>query len=120
PTDELIYTIIQGPSHGELSGSGRNMIYTPDLNFTGTDQFIFTVSDAQYTSEPAVITLQVSPWTPLDGWVGDWTHGDGVHHIIAAPGDPLKLSAVSAVSVEQVVAAVNGQLVHLSLSNAET
>ena len=41
----LSYTIVAGPTDGELTGSGAELTYTPDTNFNGTDTFTFSVTD---------------------------------------------------------------------------
>ena len=41
----LTYHIISGPSHGSLSGATPNVIYTPNINYYGSDSFSFKVND---------------------------------------------------------------------------
>jgi len=41
----LNYAIIRPPSHGSLSGTAPNIIYTPDKGYTGNDSIIVGVSD---------------------------------------------------------------------------
>jgi hypothetical protein len=41
----LAYVVTAGPSHGTLTGTGRNLAYTPAANYNGVDSFTFTVSD---------------------------------------------------------------------------
>ena len=41
----LIYRIINPPSHGNLSGTAPNLIYTPEKGYTGNDSIIIGVSD---------------------------------------------------------------------------
>jgi VCBS repeat-containing protein len=41
----LTYTIVAGPSHGELTGSGMTRTFTPTLHWSGTDSFTFEVTD---------------------------------------------------------------------------
>ena len=55
----LTYSISAPPAHGTLSGTPPNVTYTPAANFDGTDSFLFQVSDAQFTSAPAMVTLQI-------------------------------------------------------------
>jgi hypothetical protein len=59
--DQLTYTIRTKPSHGKLSGSGANRIYTPDPGFVGTDRFTFSVSDGKASSNVAEVTIRVRP-----------------------------------------------------------
>jgi hypothetical protein len=60
----LTYKIITQPEHGTLSGTGKNVIYTPDAGYSGPDSFMFTVSDGQLTSDPAAVNITVEPAAP--------------------------------------------------------
>src|SRR5439155_8317186 len=72
----LTYTLVASPLHGMLSGSGRNLTYTPAANFNGPDSFTFKVTDrgdpdncspvgpacsAALTSAPATVSIMVTP-----------------------------------------------------------
>jgi VCBS repeat-containing protein len=57
----LKYDVISGPVHGELSGAGKNRMYTPDPGYTGTDSFTFRVSDKSADSNEATVTITVRP-----------------------------------------------------------
>lgn len=57
----LTYAITEPPLHGVLSGTAPNLTYTPAADFSGSDEFKFTVNDGELTSEPATITLIVTP-----------------------------------------------------------
>lgn len=60
--DDLTYSIVVGPTHGTLSGSGANWSYTPNpLNYIGTDSFTFTASDGSSTSNVATVALDIQP-----------------------------------------------------------
>lgn len=56
----LSYTVVSGPTHGVLSGSGASVTYTPNLNYYGGDSFSFKVNDGQLDSNIAVISLTVN------------------------------------------------------------
>jgi hypothetical protein len=59
-TNYYVYTIISGPTHGTLSGTGMNRAYTPNTNYEGVDSFQFTVSDGAWTStNSATVTIYV-------------------------------------------------------------
>ncbi|MFH5186761.1 Ig-like domain-containing protein [Paenibacillus sp. TAB 01] len=115
----LVYGIQSQPSKGSLSPAGGDTwIYTPDPGFTGEDSFSFTVTDGDHqVSLPVNVTIHVIK--QLDGWVGDKAQGDPTV-IKGMPGQPLKLSAVSSVEADEVVAAVDGTTVPLSLTNGLT
>jgi len=59
--DTLSYAVASAPANGSLSGSGRTLVYTPAPNFAGDDAFTFTVSDGTFTSEPAAVSVTVTP-----------------------------------------------------------
>ena len=58
--DTLTYAVSFAPQHGTLSGSAPNVTYHPAADFSGTDQFSFTVSDGKFTSEAATYTIEVT------------------------------------------------------------
>ncbi|NQT69847.1 MAG: tandem-95 repeat protein [Desulfobacteraceae bacterium] len=59
--DSLIYQIIGVPSHGMLSGTAPNLTYNPAENYNGSDSFTFKVNDGSADSDPATMTIAVSP-----------------------------------------------------------
>ena len=59
--DNLNYTVTQQPTHGTLSGTAPNIIYTPDLNFNGSDNFKFKVNDGTLDSAVATVNITVNP-----------------------------------------------------------
>lgn len=59
--DELTFAIVTGPVHGALSGTPPNLTYTPAPNYSGPDTFTFTAKDAVATSDPATVSLNVTP-----------------------------------------------------------
>jgi len=59
--DPLTYTILSGPSHGLLSGSGANRTYTPAANYNGSDSFTFTVNDGLVDGNTATVSLTITP-----------------------------------------------------------
>jgi hypothetical protein len=58
--DTLSFTIVEPPKHGTLSGTGANIVYTPDANYYGDDSFSYLVSDGVYESDPAVVNLTIT------------------------------------------------------------
>ncbi|MHC4430577.1 MAG: cadherin-like domain-containing protein [Planctomycetota bacterium] len=59
--DELIFSVETGPSHGQLSGTVPELIYSPGTNFNGSDSFSFKVNDGEDDSEVATVSIKVSP-----------------------------------------------------------
>ena len=56
--DPLTYDV-GSPAHGTLSGTAPKLTYTPDRGFRGSDEFSFTVNDGEFTSNRAVVTIDV-------------------------------------------------------------
>ncbi|MBU8897776.1 tandem-95 repeat protein [Corallococcus sp. M34] len=83
--DALTFTAT-APAHGTLSGTGAQLLYTPDADFHGPDQFTFTANDGALTSNTATVTLTVrGPPVCGDGYLdpgevcddGNRVAGDG-------------------------------------------
>ena len=75
--NQFIYTITNGPSHGVLSGTGANLMYTPAADYFGPDTFTFKVNDGALDSNEATITISVSevndsPTAVADSKTMDW------------------------------------------------
>ncbi len=58
--DPLTFDVATQPTDGVLSGTAPNLTYTPDPGFEGADSFTFTVSDANNTSAPATVDINVA------------------------------------------------------------
>jgi len=58
--DPLVYTLLQQPPHGTLSGTAPDLLYQPAANFLGSESFSFQVSDGKADSNIATVTLTVS------------------------------------------------------------
>jgi len=55
-------TLVSGPAHGTLTlGADGSFIYQPAAGFTGTDQFAYMVGDGAETSQPASVSITVTP-----------------------------------------------------------
>ncbi|MBF0453055.1 MAG: tandem-95 repeat protein, partial [Candidatus Magnetomorum sp.] len=59
--DTLSYTIVQGPTHGTITGTPPSVIYQPDKNFHGQDTIEFMAHDGIYSSNIGQITLIIAP-----------------------------------------------------------
>jgi len=56
--DTIIFSIVQNPQHGSLSGIPPNVVYSPSLNYNGSDSFTFRASDGSaYSDETVSITV---------------------------------------------------------------
>ena len=60
-SDPLSFQIQTSPAHGTLSVSGASVTYQPVANYNGPDSFTFVVKDAELTSDPATVSIDVSP-----------------------------------------------------------
>ena len=58
--DSLTFQIVEGPSHGDLSGDAPNLTYTPHENYNGSDSFSFKVQDGQSESDSATVSLNIA------------------------------------------------------------
>ncbi|MCK5526664.1 MAG: tandem-95 repeat protein, partial [Candidatus Latescibacteria bacterium] len=58
--DVLTYSVLEGPSHGTLSGSAPNLTYTPNLDYNGADSFTFKANDGADDSNVATVTIAVN------------------------------------------------------------
>ena len=57
--DPLRYSVLTGPSHGTLSGTGADRTYTPAANYNGPDAFTFTANDGTADSNVATVSITV-------------------------------------------------------------
>jgi hypothetical protein len=60
----ISYRLTAGPSHGTLTGTMPNLVYTPAAGFTGNDSFTYAVSDGQGATVSATVTLAVGTNSP--------------------------------------------------------
>lgn len=60
--DELIYTVVQDPSFGILTGDALHWVYVPNNGFSGEDTFVFRVDDG-YDVVERQVKIRVLPQT---------------------------------------------------------
>ena len=58
--DTLTYSIVSGPSNGTLTGTGASRVYTPNLNYYGSDSFTYKVNDGQVDSNVSTVSITVN------------------------------------------------------------
>ena len=58
--DALTFSIATAPAHGTLSGSVPNLIYTPEADWNGEDNFTFIAGDGAVNSIPGIATITVT------------------------------------------------------------
>lgn len=59
--DPLTYTIASAPANGIVSGTGPDITYTPNADFTGADTFTYEVTDSAGSTASATVTINVEP-----------------------------------------------------------
>ncbi|MDK9710119.1 Ig-like domain-containing protein [Acidaminobacter sp.] len=59
--DALTASITSAPANGSASINGMLVTYTPALNFNGSDTFVVTVSDGKGGTDPATVSVTVTP-----------------------------------------------------------
>jgi len=57
--DSLTYSVIKSPSHGTLTGSGKNLTYVPKQDYVGHDQLTFKVNDGKADSETVIVDFVI-------------------------------------------------------------
>jgi hypothetical protein len=57
----ISFEITLDPEHGKLSGNAPDLIYTPDENYNGSDNFRFVTFDGEDYSEEANISINILP-----------------------------------------------------------
>ncbi len=61
----LTYTLVQEPRYGTFTGTPPNMTYTPASYFYGSDEIQVKVSDGEFESEVATISITVEAVNPI-------------------------------------------------------
>ncbi|MCS6153737.1 tandem-95 repeat protein [Shewanella baltica] len=59
--DPLTYEVVSLPASGTLEQHGTVWLYTPEQDFNGADALSFIAKDAELSSEPATVTINVTP-----------------------------------------------------------
>jgi len=57
----LTYEVVSYPSHGSLTGSAPDLLYSPDGDYSGPDSFTYKAYDGQAYSNTATVTITVAP-----------------------------------------------------------
>lgn len=53
--------VLSLPAHGTVTLSGGLVLYTPALDYSGTDSFTFQITDGTFTTAPIVASIVVHP-----------------------------------------------------------
>jgi subtilisin family serine protease len=59
-SNPLSFALTSQPKHGALTGTPPNLVYLPDTNYLGPDRFRFNVSDGEFFSDPAAVTIAIA------------------------------------------------------------
>ena len=59
--DTLTYELVNQPAHGTAVVQGSQLIYTPELNYNGTDSISYIASDSEFSTQAATIAITVTP-----------------------------------------------------------
>jgi hypothetical protein len=103
--DTLTYSIVSEPSHGTLSGTAPNLVYTPNANFNGTDSFTFKANDGQVDSNAATVSITIKKVNDPPAAASDNYMTDEDNHLnVSVPGvlgndTDIENEALSAVKV---------------------
>jgi subtilisin family serine protease len=64
-SNPLTFALTASPRHGTLDGDLPYLTYTPTKDYFGPDRLRFTVSDGEFTSDPAPVTIAIAPKNAL-------------------------------------------------------
>lgn len=62
--DDLAFTVVEDPAHGDVDGVAPHLTYTPHSGYIGDDEISFTATDGTLTSEPATVSIRVAQASP--------------------------------------------------------
>jgi DNA-binding beta-propeller fold protein YncE len=96
--DALTFSMLTQPSHGSLSGTSPNLVYTPYENYVGDDSFTYQASDGKANSDVGTVTIRV------DG-VNDSPVANAGADQIALSGDEVTLNSVSSTDTDGRISA---------------
>jgi len=107
--DDLSFTLVDAPEHGQVTLTDNLARYTPDDDYTGADRFTFSVSDGEGLSDEGTVTLTV---VPNDGG------GDDNHPPVLAPLDALTVVAGEPLTLQLVASDADGDTLTFSVQGA--
>ena len=73
-----------GPAHGAaaVSSDGKSVIYTPALDYSGSDSFVYCISDGNGGQDSAVVNLTVTAVADKPAFVISAAQGDDINETI--------------------------------------
>jgi VCBS repeat-containing protein len=86
--DSLSAALVSGPAHGSLNlNANGGFTYTPDADFNGTDTFTYQASDGTAQSNPATVTINVTPVNDSPAATDDaYSTAEDTPRTVPAPG----------------------------------
>jgi VCBS repeat-containing protein len=86
--DSLSAALVSGPAHGSLNlNANGGFSYTPDADFNGTDTFTYQASDGTAQSNPATVTMTVTPVNDPPAATDDaYSTAEDTPRTVPAPG----------------------------------
>ena len=80
--------VASAASHGTATASGTSITYTPTAGYSGSDTFAYTATNANGTSNPAIVTITVSPPSIVlsPGSLSNGTVGTAYNATLSASG----------------------------------
>ncbi len=114
----LAFSVTSAPANGTLGGEAPNLIYTPEENYFGADQFSFTVSNGDMSSAEAVVSINVVSINDLPTAIpADVKGGENTPIAIALRGSDVESSVFG---FQLISPPSNGQLSSVDFSSFGT
>lgn len=101
--DDLSYTVISSPGHGNLTGSPSNLTYEPDNGYIGPDSFTFLASDSEYDSNIATFSITVAK----GGSSGSYHYEESGQYTTRPVANPLTVSGTEDTPLEITLSATD-------------
>lgn len=90
PLDTLSFQADTPPAYGTLSGSGLDLLYTPNQDFNGVDTFSIVATDGTLLSNPQPMSVTVTPVNDVPSFPEDSNQPSGIAYRLA--GENISLS----------------------------
>jgi hypothetical protein len=110
----LIYSVVNGPTNGTLSGIAPNLTYTPNSGYAGTDAFTFKANDGTGDSNVATVRLTIIPAQHFPAEVGSQGYINGTPLTIHTTAAFNTVGASTLVVFVSTNSPWNGQPVNIS------
>jgi|GEM_PF-3243418 len=84
--DPLRVELVEAPAHGQLTlNADGSFAYRPEADFQGTDGFTYRLTDGRQVSDPAQVTIRVTPVNDLPAAADDWLETEQGTALVIAP-----------------------------------